>query len=113
MIQIKLNGADCAMVRAASETLQKSRVEKSKLEKDEAAAKETITRELEEKRGVILDQLPAGEFVIVQCDGKDVVKVDIQGVQRFDQKGFALVHPDLLQKFTRPCPTKYFKSLLE
>lgn len=112
MLHVKLTGQDAEVMVAAAIALEAAKKEKNRLDKDESAAKEVISRELLRLRKINLDLLPNKEIVFVECDGKDAVKVEIKESQRFDLKAFALTHPDLSRKFTKPSPAKYFDSLL-
>jgi hypothetical protein len=112
VLTIKFTGKDCEIIHAAARALQAAKKEKNKHFKAEESAKEIIARELKSKRQVDLDQLSDKEIVVVQCEGKDTVSVTRKPSDRFDQKSFALIHPNLVEEFTRPTPATYFDVLL-
>jgi hypothetical protein len=85
---------------------------KNKHQKAEDAAKELITRELKQHRQVDVQALADKEIVVVQVDGVDTVKIECKSSERFDQKGFAMLHPDQAKEFTKPSAATYYDSLL-
>lgn len=108
---IKLAGADCPTFLNAVRSRTSGKASENSGKKQAEAATEIIERELLRLRELNVDALANKDVVIVQCDGKDVLKISRKESMRFDAKAFALAHPDLAIKFTRPMPATYFDSL--
>lgn len=110
MILIKLSAADGAAIKQAVASMASAAAEENKQKKARESAKSIITRELKAHRPKMqpLDELPAGEFVLVQVDGKDVLKIDRREAQRLDADGLKAAHPEIVEKFTGPSVASYF-----
>jgi hypothetical protein len=113
MMLVKLSKEDGRAMEAASSAMAAAAGEENKHKKAREAAKMIIARELLQLRKISLDELPAGEVVMVQVDGRDVVKVDRKGTMRLDQEALRAAHPDVLDAFTRESVASYFSSLLK
>lgn len=112
MMLLKLSAEDGRALRAATGALASAAAEENKQKKAREAAKVIITRELQVQRGVALEELAAGEVVLVQCAGEDVLKVERKASQRLDGAALGAAHPALVEEFTRPSVASYFSSLL-
>jgi hypothetical protein len=113
MVLIKFNKEDGRALEAASGAMAAAAVEENKHKKAREAAKTIIARELLQRRGVNLDNLPAKEIVLVQCDGVDVLKVERKESQRLDGAALGAAHPELVIEFTKPSVASYFSSLVK
>lgn len=77
----------------------------AKAKKDADAAKETITKWLDENRAINVDRLPVGEFVNVE----GIVMIEVGKARRFDEAGFAMAHPELKEEWTKDQRRVQFK----
>ena len=111
MIFVKLSAADGKRVAAASSAFAAAGEQENKHRKAKEAAKQILTRELKELRGIVLEELPAGELVVVQIDGRDALKVDRRASQRLDGPALGAAHPNLVEEFTKPSVASYFTVL--
>lgn len=110
VILVKLSAADGAAIKQATASMSAAATEENKQKKARESAKAIIVRELKTHRPKMdpLDKLPAGEFVLVQVDGKDVIKIDRREAQRLDGDGLKAAHPEIVEKFTGPSVASYF-----
>lgn len=113
MTQLKLSKADGYALQTAVESMAAAALEENRHKKARDAAKVIILRELFNRRALVVDSLKAGELVIVQVEGADVLKIERKAAQRLDQEALGAAHPDIVAQFTKPSVASYFSSLLK
>ena len=99
-------------MRSTAQLLAEASVAENKHKKEREQLKELIQRDLKKLRSLDLDGLPARELVIVQCDGKDVLKIERKSSERVDLAALSQAHPEVAQEFTRASVATYYSSLV-
>lgn len=113
MIQIKLSKEDGRALEAATEAMAAAAIAENTGKKARDSAKKIIERELLSKRQVTLDTLPDKEIVMIQVDGKDVLKIERKSSMRLDQSALSEAQPEIASQFTKPSVASYFSSLIK
>ncbi len=104
----KPNETEIVTLRDAAKSLATGNKMLSDGKKSSDAGKAGIAAWLVSARGCHIDTLPLGEIVHVE----GVAMVEIASQSRFDEKAFALAHPDLHATFIRPLRITKYKPLV-
>lgn len=92
--------------------LEDGKSRKSAGEKLVEASKDFIAGWLLKERNIDIEKLPIGETIVIQLEGKDVIRVDVKGKNRFDLARFRNEQPIMEANFTKKFPERHFDSLL-
>lgn len=111
MKTVKLSPSDSETIAKAVKQLAENKPIERSAKKAIDASKVIVAKELESLRGIVLEQLPEGETVIVQFDGNGGLKIDRKGSDRFDLESARVADPEFVKRFTRRGIATYFEPL--
>lgn len=109
----KFTGSLATTLTTATKCLEQHAAAENAAKNLREASKAEIAKILLQERQIDINNLPDKEIIIVECDGVATVTIKRKSMNRFDNKGFAMAHPELAKDFTRPLPVTYIDSLLK